>query len=116
MPDLSFDLALKVFGFVSGVGTLAVGWLLLRMRAEFASRGDHKALVERVEDVERGHAALAARMDEAPTHKDIADLMAKLADLSGDVRALDATLTTGMDGVREQLTMLVRHQLEKVPS
>lgn len=114
MSDLlSLDGAIKVFGVVSGVGTLLVGWLLLRMRAEFPSRADHKALAERVAAAERSHAALAARVDEAPTHKDIADLTEKLAALSGDVRALDATVATGMEGVRDQLTMLIRHQLEK---
>lgn len=110
---LSLDGAIKMFGVVSGMGTLLVGWLLLRMRAEFPSKADFRSLAERVEGIERDHAALAARVDEAPTHKDIAELTGKLADLSGDVRALNATVAASMEGVRDQLTMLVRHQLEK---
>ncbi len=112
--DITLAQVQSVSTIVLGVGALVCAAIMWRLKGEFAARGDVKALAERVDRMELEQAALSARVEQGPTHEDIARLRVQLGEVAGDVKALNATVGTGMQGVREQLAMLVKHQLEKV--
>jgi len=113
--QLTWDNIPTVLSVITGVGGLALALLLYRMRAEFATRGAVDSLGARMDAVEAAQAALTARLDQMPTHADITALRTELAGVAGDVRTVNATLATGLSGVRETLTLLMRQQLERVP-
>ena len=106
--QLQFGLSL-----VMALGALAAAGVLWRLKGEFASKGDIKSLVSRIEQLERDQVGLAARVDQVPTHADLAAVRAAISDVSGDVKALDATIETDMRGIRDQLALLMAHHMER---
>jgi len=113
--DLTWDNIPTILSVVTGVGGMVLAALLYRARAEFASRGAVDTLGARVDAVETRQAALAAQLEQIPTHSDLAALRTELAGVRGDVKALSATVNTGLGSVREQLSMMVRHHLQRTP-
>lgn len=112
---LTWDNISTILSVGGGVGGLILAALLYRARAEFAARAAVDDLGARLDAVETAQAALTARLDQMPTHADITSLRTELAGVAGDVRTVNATLATGLSGVRETLTLLMRQQLERVP-
>ncbi len=111
--DISLGQVQFAFTVLMGVGALAAAGMMWRLKGEFASKSDIKTVVTRIEQLERDQATLSARVEQAPTHADIAAVRAAIGDVSGNVKALDATIVTGMQGIRDQLSLLMSHHMEK---
>lgn len=111
--DITLGQVQFAFTVLMGVGALAAAGMMWRLKGEFASKSDIKTVVSRIEQLERDQAGLAIRVEQAPTHADITAVRAAVAEVSGDVKALDATIVTGMQGIRDQLSLLMAHQWEK---
>jgi hypothetical protein len=121
MPDfLTIDNVYKGISALSAIGAGILGWLVLRLRAEFPSRADLtdvkkqlSDLTARTADIEREQTELRAVVSAMPTQADLNRITEKLGALSGDVKALETRVGDGLSGVREQLSMLMQHHLER---
>ncbi|MFL7904696.1 DUF2730 family protein [Azospirillum argentinense] len=111
--DITLGQVQFAFTIGSAMAALIATGIMWRLKGEFASKSDIRTLFDRLDKVEREQAGLAIRVEQVPTHEDIHAVSTKLAEVAGDVKALEATIATGMQGVRDQLSMLVKHHLEK---
>ncbi len=104
------------WGMVSGVATaVALGGGALVgvgqhvLRGWFVGHSQHRALAERVEEVEKRHASL-------PTQGAIDDFARRLSGVERDaavIRAEMSGVNAGMKRVEHTVGLLLEHQLEK---
>lgn len=114
----TLDLAAKGITLATAAGTVAIGWLLSRLRSEFPARADIREIEERqdtqakrLEEMEREIADLRIAVSRSPSQADLVRLSDALSDVSGDVRALQATVLS----VKELLSLLVNKHMESAP-
>lgn len=95
-------------GLVAVVGTIVM-W---RLRGEFPSRLEVKALGERVGTVERDmgeiKVLLSVRLDNMPDHEDMGDIRAHLARLEERVNSAVDTMIR----IERPLNLLVEHHMK----
>jgi len=121
VPDwLTLDNIYKAVALLSVIGSAVSVAIVSRLRAEFPSKADltrvreqQEALGERTDAVEKELVEIRATLRSMPTQTDLNRITEQIGDLSGDVKALDATLDQGLALVREQLTMLMQHHIER---
>lgn len=95
---------LAIVGALVAVGACGVLW---RLRGEFSSRSELKALQDRVAAVEKDLTEIKVLLNNMPDHEDMGDVRTQLARLEEQVRHVGDTMTR----IERPLNMLVDHAM-----
>lgn len=122
MTDVQFDRGLQIASVVVPVilmlAQLLFLWVLWSLRKEFVVRADchacHGKMDAQLAGAEARLFGMEGAMKTIPAPKDIQDLLVRLAELSGDLRAACARtdgLANQINGLARNVAMLTEHHV-----
>jgi hypothetical protein len=103
-----------VLSLVTALAAIGWGFLMLRLKSEFASRADLAAAQLRVSELGDRVGRLEAELRLLPGHETVRNLTERVGELHSDLAGMGSTLNAmvkNFDAVRHQLDLVQQHLL-----